>query len=375
MGTRDRATASWFYRNPKKTLAFTYVVFCFLFIAIDFVVSNIHKSSTDIDLYSAEHPIGHVHKNNFTCFYGLRFWNPFKNRIYFNNLGFRAAAAYNNTAVAGRELIFAVGDSTTAALEVPLEESYPAVLAQELGSGYAVFNAGVRAYDTQQVIIQYIEKLRKLRPAKIIYMICANDLPHNVSTDYGSEYVRYFGKGILGDDNEVSYIQPARNAISPVKHWKRTFKVNFNLTSYACKLIVSVPSRLQINKPDANPLKSKRSRDYYTEKNIQRMKELLTYFDAVTQKDGVALYVAFYPGFAQEPAAAESSQQYKAYRALKGFAAQRLGNTVFIPTVDIFLKQYKQNPDMPRLTFALDHHANEYGNRLLARVIAGYIQR
>ena len=375
MGAKDMITTSWFQSNPKKTLIYIYLVFCLLFVAGDFIVSNVHKSSTDIDLYKTEYPIGHVHKNNFTCFYGLRFWNPFKNRIHFNNLGFRADVPCNDAAVADREVIFTVGDSTTAALEVPLEKSYPAVLARELGSGYAVFNAGVRAYDTQQVIIQYVAKLRKLRPAKIIYMICANDLPHNVRTDSKSEYVQYFGKGIIGANNEVSYIKPARDAISPVKYWTRKFKVNLNLTSYVCKLVAAAQARLQKKQPNRNGRESRRSCDYYTDENIQRMQELLTYFDAVTQKDGVALYVAFYPGFAQELSTAESSQQYKVYSALKRFVTQRLGNTVFIPTVDIFLKQYKKNPDKPRFTFGSDHHANEYGNRQLARVIAGYVQR
>ena len=375
IGAKDRITTRWFQNNPKKTLIFTYLVFCLLFVAGDFVVSNVHKSSTDIDLYKAEYPIGHVHKNNFKCFYGLRFWNPFKNRIHFNNLGFRAGVAYDDAAVADREVVFTVGDSTTVALEVPLEKSYPAVLARELGSGYAVFNAGVRAYDTQQVIIQYLEKLRKLRPAKIVYMICPNDLPHNVRTDYESEYVQYFGKGIIGANNEVFYIKPAIDAMPPVKYWVRKFKVNFNLTSYVCRLLAEAQARLQKKQPDRNGRESRRSRDYYTDENIQRMQDLLTYFDAVTQKDGVALYVAFYPGFAQEPAAAESSQQYKVYRALKRFVTQRLSNTVFIPTVDIFLKQYKKNPDKPRFTFVSDLHANEYGNQQLGVVIAGYVQR
>jgi hypothetical protein len=358
-------TGNWFQKNPKKSILLVYIGFAALFLLADFVLSNINKSCLDIELYQTEHPIGHVHKSDQEFYYGVKFWKPYKNKIQINNLGFRGNLPFNNDTINGKDVVFTVGDSATAALEVALENSYPYVLGKKIGNKYIVFNAGVRAYDTNQVIIQYVNKLRFLNPKKIIYMIYPNDLSQNINAHpFQKEYYTYFGRGMLSDNYEIQYIKPSRKNLSFKDLGKWKFKVNFNLTSYLITRIVTA----FLSQPNPRAMVK-----INTDAALNKMKSLLKHFDMTTAKDNVKLYITFFPGFTQNPEKAVSSEEYLAYKEIKRFVESDLNNSSFIPIVDVLLEEYQTIPDKPRFTFKRDQHANEYGNREIGRVIAEYL--
>lgn len=358
---------NWFQKNPKKSILLVYIGLFTFFLLADFILSNLNKSCLEIELYKIEFPIGHAHKSDQEFFYGVNFWKPFKNKIQFNNLGFRGNLPFNNDTISGKDVVFTVGDSATAALEVALENSYPFVLGKKVGNKYIVFNAGVRAYDTNQVIIQYVTKLRFLNPKKIIYMIYPNDLSQNINAHpFQKEYYTYFGRGMLSDNYELEYIQPSRTNISFKELFRWKFKVNFNLSSYLSMRIVTT----FISQPNPRAMVKN-----YTDASIDKMKSLLKYFDEITARDGVELYITFFPAFTQNPETAVFTEEYLAYKKIKHFVESDLNNSVFIPIVDIFLDEYKNNAAKPKFRFKRDKHANEYGNQELGKVIAEYLLR
>jgi hypothetical protein len=366
--------SEWFRRHPRAGRCLVSAALAAAALALDFTVSNIHRSVSDFELYVRSEPIGHRHKPDFSAYYGMRFWNPFKTRIHFNQLGFRDDRPFDATTTGGRKVIFTAGDSTTAGFEVPLEDSYPAVLQAALGDRYAVFNAGVRAYDTQQVIIQYLTQLRPLKPYAVIYMITPNDFTHNVATDFGNEYVRYFGKGTLVESNAVQYVPPQRDRLGAGDwlHWQ--FKKNFNFTSYLCKRLQMVFHRRGSGRADEEGSSAGFFSAYCTPETMRRGKALLRFFESVTSADGCRLYVSFYPGFAEHPETARSLPEFKAYEEIKAFINTELTNVTFLPLPDRFLAEYAADSRKPPMTFSTDMHANRYGNREIGRVTADLLR-
>ena len=74
-------------------------------------------------------------------------------------------------------VILAFGDSLTAGLGVPVEQSYPALLAQRLkaeGYGYRVVNAGISG-DTTAGGLRRVDWALRLRPDIVILELGAND--------------------------------------------------------------------------------------------------------------------------------------------------------------------------------------------------------
>ncbi|MDD5677952.1 MAG: SGNH/GDSL hydrolase family protein [Kiritimatiellae bacterium] len=336
-------------------------------LALDFVSSTIKPSATEYMLHMIQAPIGHVPKRDFQCYFGVRFWDEFKNPVAFNNLGFRNDIPFNSETTAGKRILFTLGDSTTACLEVPLAQSYPAVLGAALGPDWVVFNAGVRAYDTQQVIINYLTRVRPLKPEAVVYLICANDYNNNVALDSRSDYVRYFGKGIINDRLEVDYVAPVVPRLQANDRFNMLFKIHFNLTSLIVRRLAALFSGWRGAGAPQPP-------HYYTLDTLRKMHNLLEWFDAETARDGVKLYLAFMPEFEADPGTARASEMYRVYKATREFSEANLTNTVFIPTFDMFLEQAAGRPGRPRFTLVRDPHANEHGNRWLGETIAAGIR-
>ena len=356
---------SWFQRHPRRGRVVLYLVLGLIFLAGDFTLSTIRKSVTDVELIEPELPTGHCNKSNYEAWYGMRCWDPFKTRLRFNNLGFRDDEPFAPAALRGKKVIFAVGDSTTAAFEVPIADSYPHVLNEVLGKDYRVFNAGVRAYDTQQVILHYLTKLRALKPYAVIYLIAPNDMPHNVHTDFKNEFVTYFGKGLISEKLDISYCPPQRTAFRTAERRRWQFKTHFNLTSYLCAWV-----RQRLGKK-TDPASDAIFSVYYSPETMQRMEILLRYFDRITAADGVKLYVSYFP----HPEAADDSLEHKAYRHIAEFVGRELPRTVFIPVADDIRDQYRRDPRKPAFAFRTNPHANAYGNRELGQATAAFLRQ
>lgn len=362
---------SCFDRHPRKTVLAVYLIVLAGFLALDFVVSTIRKSTLEIALYERMEPMGHVARSNFSGYFGVRFWDEFKSPVAFNNLGFRNDLPFVPETTAGRKVVVALGDSTTACLEVPVMQSYPAVLERELGTNVVVFNAGTRAYDTQQVILNYLTRIRPLRPSAVVYLICPNDYNNNVEVEAKSDYIRYYGKGLINDRHETEYVQPVIRSLPGSERFRILFKTNFNLTSCVANRIAQVAGRFASGQPGSAQWGTAH---YCTPATMRKMEQLLAFFDKETARDGVVLFLAFMPEFEKPPQVARKTEMYLAYVGTRDFVGSNLTNTVFIPTFDIYLDKYAAQPGRPRFTFKRDPHANEYGNRWLGEVIGSYMR-
>ncbi len=97
--------------------------------------------------------------------------------------------------------IVAIGGSTTYAVNVSDDATWPAQLGRDLGPGYQVINLGVPGYSTVEHVIQTAFHLSDLAPAMAIYFVGWNDLRNShvagIAPDYANFHAPYL-HGALG---------------------------------------------------------------------------------------------------------------------------------------------------------------------------------
>jgi hypothetical protein len=117
-------------------------------------------------------------------FSGPRPWPiEYRTRVSINSLGLRGPEPTTEDPAALR--VLAIGDSVTAAFEVPYPETFGAriedKLSEQLGISTRVFNGGVRGYGLDQTYLWYRDRLRGLDPHAVLLMVSWNDIEDNVA--------------------------------------------------------------------------------------------------------------------------------------------------------------------------------------------------
>jgi lysophospholipase L1-like esterase len=80
----------------------------------------------------------------------------------------------------GVQRILFLGDSLTAAMQVPLEATFVKILEQKMGGGWEAINAGVNAFGTDNELIFYRQEASKYEPDIVVLGIyLANDVYNN----------------------------------------------------------------------------------------------------------------------------------------------------------------------------------------------------
>ncbi len=102
-------------------------------------------------------------------------WKPFFNetivqtesaeRIEINSDGFRDT---NYVQIGNKTIIMSIGDSMTAAVQVPLEKTFTKLLQQKLGTDYFVMNLGVPGYNPSQYYILLEQMFLKYDPDVVL---------------------------------------------------------------------------------------------------------------------------------------------------------------------------------------------------------------
>lgn len=175
-------------------------------------------------------------------------------RVTINSLGLRdREIPYENEP--GNTRILMLGDSTTAAMQVELEETFVKQLETNLNDqnsgGWDVINAGVNAYGTDNELLFYRLEGQKYNPDIVfLNMYLANDVYNNHPTlelRYGGQSAKpYF---LLNDDGELELQNfPVEDSST---FWTRvgTFlKKNFQLPRFVAQTLAlrgDVPGWLQ----------------------------------------------------------------------------------------------------------------------------------
>ena len=109
----------------------------------------------------------------------------------------------------GGTRVWAVGDSTTQAYQVPAGRAYYDVMA-ELDPGLEVFGYGVGGYGTVQQAMVLERFWEVIRPDVVIWQMCANDLINN---DWrleaaSNEHNNHMARPYLGEDGEIELRHP-----------------------------------------------------------------------------------------------------------------------------------------------------------------------
>ncbi len=153
--------------------------------------------------------LGWVHEpNSVGTYVGPRPWPvEFEATVKINSLGLRGPEVTDVPEGGYRVLV--LGDSLTAAFEVEYEETFAAILerqlTEEMGAPVQVINAGVRGYGTDQELLYYRERGRKLEPDLVILVSAFNDPRNNTMVH---RMRRPFGKGAFAirDDGSLELI-------------------------------------------------------------------------------------------------------------------------------------------------------------------------
>ncbi len=349
-----------FEKHPVISIIFVYLFFLFVWILVDVVYSNIFSSFTHTyEVFKSEKPIGHVNVSNKTFRWVSRHSGEYDTQVHLNNFGFRNKEDFNEQTIRNKQLIFALGDSTTAGFENSYKSSYPKVLNSILGNEYIVFNTGVRGFDTNQVIINYTSKLQKLKPDALVYMICENDLEGNINPELYPSIKNYYGKGVVEDDGRYRFIEP----VSGVERFKIQMKVvlakNLQLSyRYIFTPLISLMKKTSYTKEEI-----------YDSKQIDKLKELLGRLDVLAQEQNMPLYITWFPylKYANE----ENTKIPKYYQDVKKFVVENLTHSSFISTYEPLIKYYSRYPsdENTRFLFPYNLHATDFGSEKLANII------
>jgi lysophospholipase L1-like esterase len=101
----------------------------------------------------------------------------FRTQIRVNSLGFRGGEIKD--VPPGGKRVVVLGDSQAAGFEVPERQTYERLLQNRLtaalGTPVQVINAGVRGYGTDQELLTYERRIRRLHPDLVVLHFSAND--------------------------------------------------------------------------------------------------------------------------------------------------------------------------------------------------------
>lgn len=354
---------SFFEQRPVLTSIMLNLFFLFIWLGIDLFYSNLLSSFTHTyAVFKSVKPIGHMNVQDKTFRWQSRYKDEFDAEVRLNNLGFRNNQDFDANSTEGKKVIFALGDSTTAAFENSHENSYPYVLNRILGEKNLVFNAGVRGFDTNQVIIQYQTQLQKLQPDALIYMICENDLEGNVNAELYPQILHYYGKGLVDTaDGSFKFIEPVtglqRALISLSGFMAQNFQLSFE------NIYMPLSSLLK------GHVKSTEAASVFDETQQKRLEELLLVLNEMSLREHIPLYITWFPYLSK--AAEQNTSVPLHYEKTKRFVARQMKDTVFIPTYEPLIQYYTAYPSTPQTQFLLPHdpHASEFGSVMLGRLI------
>lgn len=358
-----------FEKHPALTIVFINLFFIVVWLSIDLIYSNFVSSFTHTyDVFKSVKPIGHTNVHNKTFRWQSRPADEFDAEVRLNNLGFRNNEDFNDQTIKGKHLIFALGDSTTAAFENRYEASYPKVLNDILGKNTIVFNAGVRGYDTHQVIINYQTRLRQLKPDAVIYMICENDLEGNVNPELYPKIKGYYGKGVVNtQDGSFTFLEPEhgleRTKIEFQVFLAKNFQLSFNNICMPLLSLLTQSTAPTHSKEEFDPLK------------LEKLQKLLTVLNHLTNEDHIPLYITWFPYLAKGDEGNTTIPRY--YKETKIFVAENLKNSVFIPTYEPLIHYYKEHPSTEETRFLLpdDPHATDFGSIKLGKIVGDELKR
>ena len=128
----------------------------------------------------ADSDLGWVNRPDFSSVF-TNWQRGYHGHVTFDSLGLRSNGS---PSLVNPDLtILAIGDSTTAGLEVDDDRTYSAVLESKLRAlGYRVnvINAGVRGYGTDQSYLRLRHLIPIIHPNLVLYLSCGNDFTDNL---------------------------------------------------------------------------------------------------------------------------------------------------------------------------------------------------
>ncbi len=365
--TKEKSSA--FEKHPIVTIIFINLFFIFIWLAIDLIYSNFISSFTHTyEVFKSVKPVGHANVENKTFRWQSRHKGEYDAEVTLNNLGFRNNEDFNEQSIKDKKVIFAIGDSTTAAFENSYKASYPKVLNDTLGKETIVFNTGVRGFDTNQVVINYQTQLRKLKPDAVIYMICENDLEGNVNAELYSKIMRYYGKGLVNTkDRSFIFIEPVkgieRRKISIQTFVAKNFQLSFK------KIYMPLTALLR-KKPTVPAIK----KDNFDPEKLKKLEELLVILNDLTKEDGIPLFITWFPYLTKGSEENTTIPQY--YKKTRAFVEENLKNSLFISTYEPLLRYYQQYPSTKKSEFLFPYnmHATDFGSIKMSKLIGDVVK-
>ncbi len=361
---------SSFEKHPVVTIVFINLFFIFVWICIDLIYSNFISNFTHTyEVFQSKKPIGHLNVENKTFRWISRHSGEYDAEVRLNNLGFRSDKEFDKNTTKGKKVVFALGDSTTAAFENSYEKSYATILNNILGKEYLVFNTGVRGFDTNQIIINYTTRLEKLHPDALIYMICENDLEGNIDHDLYPSVKGYFGKGIVNKDGSYSFLEPvsgiAREEIE-LKTWMaKNFQLSFKY------IFMPLTTLMKTLKRD-----SSKKKEVFDANEQKKLEALLTQLSEDAKRSNTPLYITWFP-YLQRGAEADT-QIPLYYKQTRDFVENNLSDVSFISTYEPLIKYYKQHPSIDektRFLYPYNLHATDFGSEKLGTIVGKQLKQ
>ena len=178
-------------KTSQNVLATLFISFIALFLSL-ILAEVILRAIYPQDLLPIYNP--DIYENNRTFGWTFKVNSSFKTispdakekvRLSFNSEGFRHSNYDQN-----KQKILLVGDSTTAGIQVNLEEHFGTHI-NNYFSNYEVINAGINGFSTDQAFTTMQYFINKHDISMVIYLLNTNDIPGNLFRNMSVGIYRY----------------------------------------------------------------------------------------------------------------------------------------------------------------------------------------
>jgi len=250
------------------------------------------------------------------------------------------------------------GDSTTAGFEVADDATFVSLInASCARHGLRGINAGVRAFDTHQALLRYLQISGSVQHDYVFYLLSPNDVSENLAEYHYRNVVFKYGRGRVDGAGKVIYTPPSADRLTQGYHDFRIFiSDNFYFTSRAIQEL----QQARRNATDVTAAHGERERE---ERKLLELLELAT---RAASRVNAKLVVAPYPCLND---GAELCRRIGALEALLIAQAGRIGFRA-IPLDELTRRaSAATGTPLEDLRFPADSHLSAKGHALLHSII------
>lgn len=275
----------------------------------------------------------------------------------------------------GAKRIAVIGDSAVEGLQVPLKDTFPRVLENELKAKYEVLNFGCAGYSTAQEVVQYETQITRFDPDVVVLFFNQGDAVESIvqanqrDTADPKPYFYLDSRGELREDDSIMLANAKKLAPNPVLDWLRRnsrlygvlSQTNFSLTVNEARYVKLKKSLSALEKKVSPPSALANAPDYPRQDANKVAERLIVRLGNDVQKRGGRFVLVMFPNILKYPDLFVLADRLKKLAATQGYD--------YLDLTESFVNHPKTNDLFVQV------HFSEKGHKLVADKLKEVLER